>query len=399
MASKRQTDLKKTILFLDHTAQMGGGEVALFNLVTALDSERFTPVVLLASDGPLVERLRGTGVETHLLPLDPSVVGARKGGLGASSLLHIAQAARMVGYVLRLARWARGRRVDLIHTNSLKADIYGGLAGRLARVPVLWHIRDHIDGEYLPPRVAATFRLLARTLPTAVVAISESVRRRLASRPGQPVKVVHDGCALHWFAVPALAAGPPPAAPVVALIGRIAAWKGQHVFLRAAALTLRDRPGVRFQIVGSAMFGEEEYERSLHDLAGELGLGDRIEFLGFRDDVPALLASTDVVVHASTLGEPFGQVVIEGMAAGRPVVATNAGALPEIITDGETGLLVPPDDARAIASAIASLLDNPARAHAIGSAARERVRERFTVARTCDHIQVLYDQILRTAEP
>lgn len=384
----------KTILFLDHTAQMSGGEVALFNLVTALDRARFKPLVVLASDGPLATKLREAGVETHVLPLDPSVVGARKGGLGASSVLRLAQAARLAGYVLRLARWARTHRVDLIHTNSLKADVYGGLAGRLAGIPVLWHVRDHINGEYLPAPVAVAFRVLARWLPTAVVAISDSTRRCLQTRPGQPVKVVHDGCAPHWFGVPAPA--DTGAAPVVALIGRVAAWKGQHVFLRAAARVRERHPEARFWIVGSAMFGEDEYERGLHALVAELDLKDRVEFLGFRDDVPALMAGLDVVVHASTLGEPFGQVVIEGMAAARPVVATDGGALPEIVTSGETGLLVPPGDDAALARALLTLLGDSGYARALGLAGRERVRERFTIASTRDRLQTLYDQVLAT---
>ena len=387
----------KTILYLDHTAEMSGGEVALFNLVTALDHTRFVPVVLLASDGPLVGRLRDAGVETHVLPLDPSVVGARKGGLGASSLLRLAQAARLAGYVLRVARWARARRVDLIHTNSLKADVYGGLAGRLTGVPVLWHVRDHIDGEYLPPRVAAAFRLLARTLPTAVVTVSESARRRLQTRPGQPVKVVHDGCAPRWFDVPVLPERAAIHAPVVALVGRIAPWKGQDVFLRAAALVLGRRPDVRFRLVGAALFGEDAHERGLHALAAELGVAGHVDFLGFRDDVPTVIAGADVLVHASTLGEPFGQVVIEGMAAARPVVATDAGAIPEIVASGETGLLVPPGDAAAMAEAITALLEDPARARAMGAAGRERVRDHFTAAHTRDRVQALYDQVLRVA--
>lgn len=389
----------KTILYLDHTAQMSGGEVALFNLATALDKARFTPVVALASDGPLAEKLRAAGVETHVLPLDSSVVGARKGGLGASSLLRLAQGARLAAYILRLAGWARARRVDLIHTNSLKADIYGGLAGRLARLPVVWHVRDHIAGDYLPPRIAAAFRLLARTLPTVVVAISESTRRCLQTRPGQPLKVIHDGCAPHWFDVPAPAESGDPSAPVIALVGRVAAWKGQHVFLRAAAQVRERFPNARFWIVGSAMFGEEEYERGLHRLVADLGLQNQAEFLGFRDDVPQLIARTDVVVHASTLGEPFGQVVIEGMAAARPVIATDGGALPEIVTDGATGLLVPPGDADALAGALTALLADPARACALGRAGRARVRERFTIAHTCAKIEALYEQLLAGDEP
>ncbi|MBV9849762.1 MAG: glycosyltransferase, partial [Armatimonadetes bacterium] len=117
------------ILYLDHTAKMGGGEVALLNLASALDRARFKPVVVLGSDGPLVSKLRTAGVEAHVMPLDTSVVDTRKDNLGWRSLLKARQIAHCLGYAVRLARWARHRGVAIIHTNSLKADLYGGLAG------------------------------------------------------------------------------------------------------------------------------------------------------------------------------------------------------------------------------------------------------------------------------
>ena len=180
---------------VDHTAKMGGGEIALLNLVSALDRTRFEPVVVLASDGPLVGRLRGAGVETHVLPLDASLINTRKDSLGPASLLQVRQAALVALYVGRLARWARRRGVRLIHTNSLKSDIYGGLAGRLAGIPVVWHVRDSINGEYLPPRVAAVFRWLARTVPQVVVANSESTLRFLEPGREKNSAVVYSGIA------------------------------------------------------------------------------------------------------------------------------------------------------------------------------------------------------------
>ena len=430
----------KTILYLDHTAKMGGGEIALLNLILALDWSRYSPVVALAAEGPLAEKLRAAGVETHVLPLDRALLDTRKDSLGASSLLRLGQVARLAAYTLRLARWTRGRRVDLIHTNSLKSDLYGGVAGRLAGVPVLWHVRDNIDGQYLPARVAGAFRALSRLLPRAVIANSESTLRTLrplarqttatvysgvadyggAGRPpappqGRSVQVVHDGYDTQAFGPQAAAdqtveqtaeqelgvRPAPPAAPVVpakrplvVLVGRIADWKGQDVFIRAAALTRDAFPLARFQIIGAPLFGEYEYEASLHRLCAELGVEDRVEFLGFRSDVPALLAEADVVVHASTLGEPFGQVVIEGMAAGKPVIATDGGALPEIVLPGKTGLLVPMGDAPAMGEAISALLSDPVRARAMGEAGRLRVQERFTISHTVRKMERIYDHLL-----
>jgi len=392
-----------SILFLDHTAKMGGGEIALLNLISALDRARFEPVIVLASDGPLAGKLRDAGVETHVLPLDPSVVEARKDSLGWRSLLRARQAALCIRYAIRLACWARRRGVRVIHANSLKADLYGGLAGRLAGIPTLWHVRDNVDAKYLPPAVAAAFRWLARVVPQVVVANSESTLRVLEASRGQSTAVVYSGTTrvVHdGWAAPA----PPPAppelegematGPIISLVGRIAPWKGQHVFLQAAARVLERFPAARFWIIGAPLFGEHDYERSLHALADALGIAGQVMFWGFREDVPALLERTDILVHASTLGEPFGQVVIEGMAAGKPVIATDGGALPEIVLPGETGLLVRMGDAADMASAVAALLTDPAWAAAMGAAGRRRVQERFTITQTARKVEEVYDQML-----
>lgn len=183
----------KTILYLDHTAKMGGGEIALLNLVCALDPMRYRPIVVLAAEGPLVGRLRACGIETHVEPLCAAVLNTRKDALGAGSLLKLGQAWDCVRYARTLARLARQWGADLIHTNSLKSDLYGGLAGRMARIPVLWHIRDSIDGHYLPPRVAAAFRAVSYLLPHAVVANSHSTLRTLRSPKHQVTGTVYSG--------------------------------------------------------------------------------------------------------------------------------------------------------------------------------------------------------------
>ena len=190
---------------------------------------------------------------------------------------------------------------------------------------------------------------------------------------------------------------PPTAArsasgPSIGLVGRLSAWKGQHIFLEAAALVHKRFPRARFQIIGSAMFGEEAYEAEIRQLCVTLGLEECVEFTGFRTDVPALIAQLDILVHASTTGEPFGQVVVEGMMAGKPVVATDGGGVPEIVEDGVTGWLAPMGESAPMAEAILRLLEDPEEAAAMGAAGRQRVLEHFTIELTARRVQEVYEQ-------
>jgi glycosyltransferase involved in cell wall biosynthesis len=194
--------------------------------------------------------------------------------------------------------------------------------------------------------------------------------------------------------VPETAARVSSDAPLIGIVGRISPWKGQHIFLRAA-VTIRERfPGARFQIIGSALFDEADYEKEVRDLAVTLGLGEAVEFTGFRQDVPELIARLDILAHASTTGEPFGQVVAEGMISGKPVVATNGGGVPEIIEDGISGLLVPMDDAPALAAAIIRLIEHPEKAQEIAKAGRQRICDHFMIAHTAGKVQRIYEELL-----
>ena len=156
---------------------------------------------------------------------------------------------------------------------------------------------------------------------------------------------------------------------------------------------LKQFPTCRFQIVGSALFGEDSLEGELRQLAGSLGIGERIEFMGFRKDVPEIISAGTLVVHASTVPEPFGQVIVQAMAAGKPVVATRGGGVLEIVDDGVSGLLVPMKDADAMANAICEILSDPVRARKMGEAGRERFLEKFTIEKTVEAVEGIYDSM------
>jgi glycosyltransferase involved in cell wall biosynthesis len=180
--------------------------------------------------------------------------------------------------------------------------------------------------------------------------------------------------------------------------GRLQRWKGAHVFLEAAARVRRDVPAARFLVVGGALFGlEAAYEGELHALARGLGLGEDVRFTGQQADPGPFLAAADVIVHSSVCPEAFGLVVLEGMAHGKPVVASAAGGPEEIVEPGVTGRLVPPNDADALAQALITLMRDDSLRAEMGRAARERAERCFSVGAMMRRIETLYGELLGNA--
>jgi glycosyltransferase involved in cell wall biosynthesis len=384
------------VLYLDHTAQLSGGELALARLLAALDRGRVEPIVVLAEEGPLRELLAQKSIETRVLPLDERLRNVRKDSLGLAGLLgQLRSLGRIWVYARRVAQLAGERGADLIYSNSLKSHLYGSLAARLSGLPIVWHVRDRIETGYLPRPSVWLVRLLARRIPVCVVANSASTLATLGLRGHQPTAVIASGLTAEHIERCGVERAPNPV-PRIGIVGRIAPWKGQDVFLRAAAQLLREGTAARFCIVGSPLFGEEAFERRLRELAAELGIGDSVEFLGFSD-VPAVLRTLDALVHASRRPEPFGQVIIEGLAAGLPVIATDGGGAREIIEHGRTGLLVPMGDPAALAEALGALLAHPERAAVLAAAGRQHVLAHYTVEQSARRSEALYDHLLKTS--
>ncbi len=372
------------VVYVDHTAKLGGGELALITLLRAL-GDRIDPHVILAEEGPLVDRLVAAGISVEVLRLADATLGLTRDRVGPATLRSPAGLGA-IGYAVRLSRRLRSLRPDLVHTNSLKASLYSGPAGALARVPVVWHLRDRISEDYLPRGAVRLVRAGAKRLPAAVIANSSATLASVSSRRG--------------YVIPSPLSTPIGRAPEsngrfrAGMLGRIAPWKGQHVFVEAFARAFPEGTETAV-VIGAPLFGLDEvrYFEELKALAHELGLGGRVEFTGFRDDVAAELARLDALVHASVIPEPFGQVVIEGMAAGLPVVAARAGGPAETIDDGVDGLLYPPGDVEALASALRSLATDPALRRRIGAAGLIRARD-FAPDVIAERVLAVYREVL-----
>jgi glycosyltransferase involved in cell wall biosynthesis len=378
------------VVFVDHVARLSGGEIALRRLLPVLAALVDVHVVL-GEDGPLVEQLETLGIATEVMPLPERLRDVKKETVRLDRLDPVALAS-VPRYAFRLSRRIRALDADLVHTNSLKAALYAGLAARLAGVPVVWHIRDRVATDYLPASAVLLVRTASRLLPTAIVANSRATLETLPrARNGEVVynPVVYDGVGQ----IGALTTRIAGEVVTVGIVGRLAPWKGQHVFLDGFAEAFRGT-NVRGRVIGSALFGEDAYAASLPRRAARLGISNQIDFRGFRSDVWKELDGLDILVHCSVTPEPFGQVVLEGMAAGLAVVASAAGGPAEVITSGVDGILTPPDDVGELAAALRRLHEDSGLRERLGAAAQQRSRA-FTPERSAKQLLAVYREILK----
>lgn len=377
---------------------MGGGQVYLLRQLSQLDPARFEPIVLCPMEGVLTDFLRQSGVRVHILPIHQGLINLRKEDLLKDLISIVKNPFRLLSGVWRLASWLRREKVTLVHLNSMKAGFYGGMAARLAGVPTVWDFKDILSEDFFPSFNRKLVVLVGNTCTDAVVANSHIIGRTFIGQGGRQGKVIviHNGINLDEFCPdsPAsdirLTLGFTDKTPVVSIFSRLDRWKGHTYFLEAAAQTSRVFPDARFLVVGATTFDDEAYATELIRLTESLGLTDRVHYLGFREDIASLMAASDLIVHASTLPEPLGLTPMEAQAAGRPVVAVGAGGVLETVAHEETGLLIPPKDASAMANALITLLGDPARCKLMGQAGRARAEALFDLKINARKVQDVY---------
>lgn len=381
------------VVILDHTGELGGAELALVRLCAALDPIRVQVRVVLFASGPLVSRLEAVGVRVLVLPLDRRVARTDRHAAGRSPLRFALSTLAVLPFVVRLAGLLRRLGPDVVHSTSLKADLLAVPACALARRPLVWHVHDLIAGTYLPAMLARLVQAVARRGPAHVVVNSGATARSLLPLPRG------------WtLAYPGLSAdqvrpdGPAravPDPPVVGLVGRVSPTKGQREFIEAAALVAARCPQARFRVVGAALFAEAGYERGLRELANRLGVADRLELIGWVADPVAEMDRLTVLVHASPVPEPFGQVIVEAMARGVPVVATRGGGVTEIVEPpgAALGVLVAPGDPADLARGILEVLADPEAAARRARRAHAEAVERFPVTRTAETVTQVWERV------
>lgn len=368
--------MRSRVLFIDHVGTLGGGELSLVDVARAY---RETSTFVLLADGPFRERLAKEGVRVEVIDGGASLHAVRR----ETEWPGLRAASRALALAWRVAGLARQH--DCLHANSQKAFVVACLAGLLARRPVIWDLNDLLIPAHFSRTNIRIDVVLANYLARRVIANSRASADALVAQGGRAdkVRVVYNGIDARPFDAVTeddIAAGRRELGldgrPVIGVFGRLGEWKGQDVALEALCHL---PPDVRLLIVGDALFGEQRYVEALRAQTTRLGLTDRVSFLGFRSDVPRLMRLVQVVLHTSTAPEPFGRVIVEGMLARRPVVATRAGGVEEILENGVTGVLVSPGNPAELAAAVRALLDDPARAAQLANAGRTNAETRFSV--------------------
>jgi glycosyltransferase involved in cell wall biosynthesis len=280
-------------------------------------------------------------------------------------------AAGVVPVVGRLRRMLRQRRPDILYVNTVTVP-HWIIAGRLEAIPVVCHVHE-LESEL--PNLLARGLLAPLLLATGVLVNSDATRRFLIGKVSSVARrcsVLYNG-----FHFPTL--GPAPfvkETSAIAIVGRLSPRKGQDVALRALSILVSQGTNARLEIVGDAYEGYAWFEQHLRNLATKPELSGRVRFMGFRKDPADTYKAADLVLVPSRL-EPFGNVAVEALGAGRPVVASNVGGLPEIVDHGVTGILVTPDDPVALAAAISGMLANPLAARQMGARGAQVVRRKF----------------------
>jgi glycosyltransferase involved in cell wall biosynthesis len=373
------------VLFVDHTGQIGGAELILLDVVEG----RSRSSAFLFEDGPLRTALAERKLNLVISKWGRGLSQFRR---DSSWFAAIPLMARLAAIVAEIARAARSH--DVVYANSQKAFVLASIAGLFVRRPLIWHLHDIISPDHFGVVQRRTQVLLANARATKVIVPSQAAAAAFIEAGGRRdlVEVVPNGLAL-----------PPeprtsaelrrsldlPTRPLVGVFSRLARWKGQHVLLEAIA----SLPDVGCIIVGDALFGEQAYAAELKQMVLARGLADRVHFLGHRNDVPKLMMAVDAMVHPSIDPEPFGRTLVEAMLARVPVIATNAGAAPDILQGGRAGTLVPPNDPVALARAIATVLTKPAALQNQLAYALARAQTEYSVTRMLDTIDLVIRKV------
>lgn len=358
------------LLMVDHSSKPGGGQLGLQRY--AGQDSHFERAYLFLEDGVVAQRVA---------EMSDAVTVSGIQGVDLRALLR---------HRRMLRKEIESLRPDVIVSNSLRSAV--ALAAANPQVPMLYYVRQDMSVSSMGRLQRAVALRVVFPKFVGFIANSEWTATTIPSklRDGRtvgiapPISGVSD---IKSRTEPLLESG----RPRIVWLGRLARWKGLHVLLDAMRLLEERGVALDVTVAGAAIHEGEDYESEIRERSSLLNSPPR--FVGHVDDIESLLHASDILVHTSTIPEPFGQVIVQGMAAGLAVVASGVGGPAGILEQGVSGVLVPPSDAEALAATLANLLDDPERTRALGQSARRVVEERFTD----DVMAQAFDEVVRSA--
>lgn len=381
-----KTNSKPKILFIDHSADMGGAEYVLLDILKNYPNSQ----IALLSKGRFEKFLIAQKIHVKIIPFSEKIRLISKNNLNIFK--EIWALPTIVKTAYKIARLSKN--FDLIYANSQKAFILGAIAGKIAHKPVIWHLHDILTQDHFSPKNIWLDVYLANHNARSVIANSQATADSFTGHGGHKdlVKVVYNSIESKPFLkVNSRKARAlknkfnPKNKPLIGLFGRIAFWKGQHVAIAA----MKSLPNFQLLIVGSPLKSSLDYSHKLQLQIKKLGLARQIKMIGSRTDVPELMSICDIIIHTSVAPEPFGRVIVEGMLSKKPVIATAGGGVLEIIEDRVSGYLVPMNSTQKLSSAINKVLDNPEKSKIIAEAGYQRAIKQFTGKKMVQQIDTI----------
>ncbi|MBE9215474.1 glycosyltransferase family 4 protein [Plectonema cf. radiosum LEGE 06105] len=375
------------ILFLDQSGKPGGAELCLIDIAKPYQNNC---LVGLFADGSFKDLLEKNQIPVQVLTNQK--IQVKKESSLTQGLASITQLAPLITKVVKIAR-----NYDLIYANTQKALVVGAIASFLAHRPLVFHLHDILSPEHF----SQTNRRIAVTLAnraSLVIANSQASKKAFIEAGGKAelVKIVYNGFDPQNYLnqesqIKQLRQKLEIDDKfVVGHFSRLAPWKGQHILIEALA---KCPPKVAVILVGDALFGEQDYVKQLHQQIDELQLQNRVKFLGFRHDIPQLMAACDLVAHTSTAPEPFGRVIVEAMLSGTPVVAAASGGAVELVESGINGFLTTPGNPQELTEVINKSIQDKEKTAAIAETARNTASQRFNVANINQQIAQLLQKL------
>jgi glycosyltransferase involved in cell wall biosynthesis len=385
----RMAESRLRLVFITCTLDIGGAERQVVETVRRLDRERFDVRVCTLADGEeAAAELRAAGIEVRSF----GYRGLWMGGKLPAPWRGVAVTAALVKYL-------KAVKPHILHGYLYAAYVYGGLAARLSGVPLVIASRRVLGLFKERYFFYQPLENLVNRFTDLVIVNSEAVRRDILHRERldpRKIRLIYNGVDLDRYVTPSETGlrvraelGVLAAAPLVGIIANLIPYKGHRDFLQSAAIVAAEFPQAHFLVVGR----DDGIGAELRRLAGELGLFGRVLFTGPRRDIPQILSALDVQVLASHQ-EAFSNAILEGMAAGKPLVVTDVGGNPEAVLDGETGFVVPPHDPQALADAVLRLLRDEKVRLRLGEAGQRRVREFFSVESMVQKTERIYQEAM-----
>ncbi len=369
-------DKIKVLYTTSHGNMYGGGQKSLYLLIKNIDKKRFIPILLSPENGSLIDAVGMLGVDTFVLPIDT---------------LKTLRIVKNLKTFIAIYRFMKRVNINIVHADSPREAIYTGLPAKILRIPFVMHLRAAKGG-------LVTDKILY-LLSSRIIAVSMGVIKRFDRLDpellSQKVKLIYNGVDIsefynttqgyslkkRWREDGFVYAG---------VVGRVEPLKGHDLFLKVLAGIANRQSKLKGIIIG---MGDKDYIKRLKNLAIESGVKDRILFEGYTDDIPSALSAIDILVVPSYT-EAFSRVVIEGMAAGKPVIASDIPGNSEAVVDGVTGFLFSPGDENALTDSLIRLIKSKELRDSLGREGRRRAEELFSIEENVRKIERLYIETL-----